>query len=224
MEFSDHSWHCVDEIRSGKRYSLVYSFWIENSATDSTTEATRDGSGTVTEQELNDIRSLLRELKVDAVPHSSRSLMDHVNGVYQILRQWQCDGDICKVALVHFCLGTPTLPYLVPDEQIEKIRTLIGERAMFLLQLYSRLDLPSLRRIVSGDKFTESGGAVALSVRDKRSLVALVWANALDQSRYVPHAEQMDAELKQLFRETSHLLPPRSDKDIRSLLSLAKGH
>ena len=225
MEFSDHSWHCVDEIKAGKRYSLVYSFWVENSATDSSTaEGTRDGAGTVTEQELNDIRSLLREMKVDAMPNTSRSLMDHVNGVYQILEQWQCDGDICKAALFHFSLGTPTLPHAVPDEQIDKIRTLIGERAMFLLRLYSRIDLPSLRRIVSGDKFTDSGGTVALSVRDKRSLVSLVWANVLEQSRYVPHTEGMDAELKQLFKETSHLLPPQSDKDIRSLLSLSTGH
>lgn len=35
MEFSDHSWHCVDEIRSGKRYSLVYSFWVESGETGS---------------------------------------------------------------------------------------------------------------------------------------------------------------------------------------------
>ena len=41
MEFSDHSWHCVDEIKSGKRYSLVYSFWVENGETDSSSaEAT----------------------------------------------------------------------------------------------------------------------------------------------------------------------------------------
>jgi type III secretory pathway lipoprotein EscJ len=93
---------------------------------------------------------------------------------------------------------------------------LIGERAMFLLQVYSRIDLPSLRRIVSGDKITDGGGTVALTVRDKRSLVALVWANALEQNRY---AEGTDAELNQLFKETSHLLSPQSEKDIRSLLS-----
>ena len=224
MEFSDHSWHCVDEIKSGKRYSLVYSFWVENWETDSSTaEATRDGFGTVTEQELNDMRSLLREMRVDAVPHTSRSLMDHVDGVYQILKQWQCDRDICKAGLFHFSLGTPMLQPFA-DEQIDRIRTLIGERAMFLVMLYSRADLPSLRRIVSGDKFTHSGGTVALTLRDTRSLVSLVWANILEQSRYVPLAEGMDAELKQLFKETSHLLPPQSDKNIRSLLSLSTGH
>ena len=224
MEFSDHSWHCVDEIKSGKRYSLVYSFWVENWETDShTEEATRDGSSRVTEQELNEMRSLLREMRVDAIPHASRSLMDHVDGVYQILEQWQCDSDICKAALFHFSLGTPTMQPLA-DEQIDRIRTLIGERAMFLLMLYNRGDLPSLRRIVSGEKFTHSGGTVAVSVRDTRSLVALVWANILNQSRYVPLAEGMDAELKQIFKETSHLLPPQSDKNIRSLLSLSTGH
>jgi hypothetical protein len=149
--------------------------------------------------------------------------MDHVDGVYQILKQWQCDSDICKAAFFHFSLGTPMLQP-VADEQIDRIRTLIGERAMFLVMLYSRADLPSLRRIVSGDKFTHSGGTVALSLRDTRSLVSLVWANILDQSRYVPLAEGMDAELKQLFKETSHLLPPQSDKNIRSLLSLSTGH
>lgn len=30
MEFSDRSWHWVDEVKSGMRFSLVYSFWKES--------------------------------------------------------------------------------------------------------------------------------------------------------------------------------------------------
>ncbi|HZC82277.1 MAG TPA: 2OG-Fe(II) oxygenase, partial [Nitrospiraceae bacterium] len=30
IEFSDHSWHCVDEVRAGTRYSIIYSFWHDD--------------------------------------------------------------------------------------------------------------------------------------------------------------------------------------------------
>lgn len=30
IEFSARSWHCVDEIRGGARYALLYSFWADD--------------------------------------------------------------------------------------------------------------------------------------------------------------------------------------------------
>lgn len=156
-------------LRLRRRARLVYSFWENWETGSSTADATRDGFGTVIEQELNDMRSLLREMRFDAIPHTSRSLMDHVDGVYQIL----CNGNATVTSAKRRCFtlawGRPCCQP-VADEQIDRIRTLIGERAMFLLMLYSRTDLPSLRRIVSGDKFTHSGGTGALSLRDTRSL------------------------------------------------------
>lgn len=31
IEFSARSWHCVNEVRAGTRYALLYSFWAEDS-------------------------------------------------------------------------------------------------------------------------------------------------------------------------------------------------
>lgn len=228
MEFSDHSWHCVDEIRSGKRYSLVYSFWSEDSAADiaeANTHDNRDTPSATTDQDLQKMIALLREIGADAVPHSSRSLLSHLSGTYDILKQWHCDSDVCKAGLFHSVLGTPSFPQaLVADDYVDTIRDLIGERALLLVRMFSRLDLSSLRRIIGGDQFADSGGPVALSLNDRRALVCLVWANVLEQSRYVPNSEEMRAELENLFRDANHLLPPQVNEDIRKLFPISLEH
>jgi hypothetical protein len=225
MEFSDHSWHCVDEIRSGKRYSLVYSFWIEgfesNIAQTETADA-RDKSGAVTDQKLQEMIVQLRELGADAIPHSSRSLLDHLIGTYDVLNQWYCDSDVCKAGLFHGVFGTPSFPHaLVADDYLDTIRNLIGERALVLVRMFSRMDLSSLVGIVAGDKFADSGGPVGVSINDQRALVCLVWAKVLEQRQFVPNSEEMIAELKHLFRDTNHLLSTQASEDICSLLSIS---
>lgn len=225
MEFSDDSWHCVDEIRSGKRYSLVYSFWIEGSESKTAQTETadaKDKSGAVTDQKLQKIIVLLRELGADAIPHSSRSLLDHLIGTYDVLNQWHCDSDVCKAGLFHSVFGTPSFPHaLVADDYLDTIRNLIGERALLLVRMFSRMDLSSLVGIVAGDKFADSGGPVEVRIDDQRALVCLVWANILEQSHFVPNSEEMIAELKHLFRDTNHLLPTQASEDICSLLSIS---
>lgn len=223
MEFSDDSWHCVDEIRSGKRYSLVYSFWIEGHTAQTETADARDKSDAVTDQKLQKIIVLLRELGADAIPHSSRSLLDHLIGTYDILNQWHCDSDVCKAGLFHSVFGTPSFPHaLVADDYLDTIRDLIGERALLLVRMFSRMDLSSLVGIVAGDKFADSGVTpVGVPIDDQRALVCLVWANVLEQSHFVPNSEEMIAELKHLFRDTNHLLSTQAREDICSLLSIS---
>jgi hypothetical protein len=225
MELSERSYHCVDEIRSGTRYSLVYSFWSESAVTAEakTSQPPADGPGGINEQKLRDMRSLLRELGADAVPHTSRSLLDQLNGVYELLREWQCDNDVCKAGLFHGVFGTPSLPgSLITGDYLSNMRELIGERALLLVKLHSRMDLPSVRRIASGENISDSGSTVALSLKDKRALVSLMWANIVEQSRYVPISDEVMIELKQFFRDTSQLLPSKSEADIRSLLSISR--
>jgi len=222
MEFSDDSWHCVDEIRSGKRYSLVYSFWIEGHTAQTETADAKDKSGAVTDQKLRKIIALLRELGADAIPHSSRSLLDHLIGTYDVLNQWHCDSDVCKAGLFHSVFGTPSFPHaLVADDYHDTIRNLIGERALLLVRMFSRMDLSSLVGIVAGDKVADSGGPVRVSINDQRALVCLVWANILEQSHFVPNSEEMIPELKHLFRDTNHLLSTQASEDICSLLSIS---
>jgi hypothetical protein len=224
MEFSDDSWHCVDEIRSGKRYSIVYSFWIEGWSDIAQTETAdaMDKPAAVTDQKLQKIIVLLRELGADAIPHSSRSLLDHLIGTYDVLNRWQCDSDVCKAGLFHSVFGTPSFPHaLVEDDYLDTIRNLIGERALLLVRMFSRMDLSSLAGIVAGDKFADSGGPVRVRENDQRALVCLVWANVLEQSRFVPNSEETIAELKHLFRNTNHLLSTQASEDICSLLSIS---
>jgi 2OG-Fe(II) oxygenase superfamily len=225
MEFSDDSWHCVDEIRSGKRYSLVYSFWNEGfkpETAQTETAGAGDKSSAVTDQKLRKIIVLLRELGADAIPHSSRSLLDHLIGTYEILNQWHCDSDVCKAGLFHSVFGTRSSPQaLVADDYHDTIRNLIGERALLLVRMFSRMDLSSPAGIVAGNKFADSDGPVRVTINDQRALVCLVWANVLEQSHFVSNSEEMIAELKHLFRDTNHLLSTQAREDICSLLSMS---
>jgi hypothetical protein len=225
MEFSDHSWHCVDEIRMGKRYSLVYSFWTEDSASSVDEPAASDAAGTyktyvMFEEEFRELVALLRDLGAGTIPHSNRYLIDHLQGTCRLLQKWQCDGDVCKAGLFHSVFGTPSFPHpLVDAELADSVREAVGERVLHLVKLFSRVDWPLLLALISGESLSDGGGVAALGVNDKRAIVSLVWANVLEQSYYVPNSGETVGRLREFYAQTEHLLPPQAHGDIRGMLA-----
>ncbi|MET0646173.1 MAG: cyclophane-containing peptide 2OG-Fe(II) oxygenase YhhC [Pyrinomonadaceae bacterium] len=221
MEFSDRSWHCVDEIKAGKRYSLVYSFWTEDAASPPPAgDAGTHETHVMSEEEFGELVALLRDIGADTVPHSNRYLIDHLQGTCRLLQKWQCDGDVCKAGLFHSVFGTPSFPRpLIGAERAEALREAIGERALYLVRLFSRIDWPLLLALISGESLSDGGGVAALGFNDKRAIVSLVWANVLEQSRYVPNSVETAARLKGFYEQTAHLLPPQSHDDIRGMLA-----
>lgn|SRR5262245_28056328 len=212
-------------IKAGKRYSIIYSFWTEYSVTGPGESKTSDMRQNVlygmSEQCFRRLTVLLREIGADAVPHSTRYLIDHLQGTCRLLQRWQCDGDVCKAGLFHSVFGTPSFPHsLVGQDCLDTIRAAIGERAVFLVRLFSQMDGPLFLRILSSNSFTDNGEDVALDINDKRAIVSLVWANMLEQSYYVPTSSEAMVRLNEIYEQTAYLLPSRSHDDIQRMLAV----
>jgi hypothetical protein len=232
MEFSDHSWHCVDEIRAGKRYSLVYSFWREHpearagdgvAVESEAGESVAGESQGLSEDEFSELVALLREHGANTVPHSNLYLIDHLQGTYRILKGWGCDRDVCKAGLFHSVLGTPSFPRpLVGDDRVDAIREAIGDRALLLVRLFSRMDWQSLLRILSGESLSDGGEPVSLGTRDRHALASLTWANVLEQSARVPLSNEARVELRELYEQTARALPTRAQEEIRKMLAASE--
>lgn len=221
MEFSDRSWHWVDEIKTGKRYSLIYSFWAEGAAsTPEAREAKINEDSEVAESEFHELVELLRDIGANSVPHSNRYLIDHLIGTYRTLERWRCDDDVCKAGMFHSVFGTRSFPNpLVNEVDAIPIRDAIGERAQMLVRLFSRVDLPSLFGILASNRLLDGGEFVALNANDLRALVSLVWANILEQSDYVPLSGEYITQLEKLYKQTAHLLPLQSKEEIQKMMA-----
>jgi hypothetical protein len=225
MEFSDRSWHCVDEVIAGARYSLIYSFWttesVEASEADETGQTGAEEYCGLPEQVFRQLVSVLRDLGANAVPHSNRYLIDHLTGTAALLSRWRCDVDVCKAGLFHTILGTASFTQsLAGEDSAGLIRNAIGERALLLVRLFRLLDWQSLLKLIDGNNLLEGGGFVTVSARDVAALVSLHWANALEQMAYVEHCDEEIERLKSLYTRMFDLLPAASHGDIRAALSL----
>lgn len=221
MEFSDRSWHCVDEIRAGKRYSIIYSFWRDQAhedAAESVGAAPVESDG-LPEAELRTMLPLLRECGAGETPHGDRRLIDHLQDTYRILRRWGCDRDVCGAGLFHGVLGTPGSPCALSGDHAASVRVVIGDRAFLLARLSGQADRRSLLRALSGDSLSESGEPVLLGRRDAHALAAVFWASVVARAARVPPAGEERAGLWELYEQTGRALPPRSCEDIDGMLA-----
>ena len=224
MEFSERSWHYVDEVKTGKRYSLIYSFWTQDAASHSEDDEVLGDGPPISEDKFQELVEFLREIGANSTPHSSRFLIDHLTGIYRLLESWQCDSDVCKAGLFHSVMGTQSFPVpLVSEDRIDTIRHLIGERAALLVRLFKRIDVTSLINILADGVLLDGGEPAMLGSKDQKALVILFWANAFEQSPYAPYSFQETAQLKELYEKTVDLLPLRSHDDIRRMLTGISG-
>jgi hypothetical protein len=77
-----------------------------------------------------DLTQFLVELGTDAVDHTERKFLAHLVGVYQDLKAWDCDEELCRAGMFHSIYGTQKFQkFALPLERREQVRRLIGERA-----------------------------------------------------------------------------------------------
>jgi len=66
----------------------------------------------------------------DKVPHTEGIYLAHAIGVYNDLKSWGCDEDVCRAGLFHSVYGTEHFQkFTLPLERRGEVRELIGERA-----------------------------------------------------------------------------------------------
>lgn len=97
------------------------------------------------------LTDFLVSLGADKVPHTNEVFLAHLIGVYQDMKAWGGDEDLCRAGLFHSIYGTERFRrFQLPLERRGEVRGLIGTRAERLAYLNSAMDRASFDRAVLG--------------------------------------------------------------------------
>ena len=140
---------------------------------------------------VNTYRNLLRQLGAEEIEHYGRSLLDHLEGTYELLRQWSNPEEICIAGLFHSVYGTERLSAdkLVAMTRAE-LKHVIGQRSERLVFLFCVADrammltentLPPYQ-VVRRD----SRAAVTIDPGTLSALMEIGAANLVEQTPYLP--------------------------------------
>jgi hypothetical protein len=85
------------------------------------------------------IRSInyLISKKTQNIPHNGKSFFQHLVGVYDKLRYWQCNEDICFAGLFHSIYGNEIFKTVIEKDR-NTIKDLIGNKAENLVYLFNQ--------------------------------------------------------------------------------------
>jgi hypothetical protein len=93
------------------------------------------------------LTSFLTGIGVDGVPHTKKSYLAHLVGVYRYLESQGCAEDVCRAGMFHSIYGTELFQgFTLPLERRPDVRALIGERAERLAYLNCAMDRASFDR------------------------------------------------------------------------------
>ena len=73
--------------------------------------------------------------RLESLPHSGRTLKDHLNGTANILRHWLCSDDVVNAGLYHSVYGTSIYKNVATINR-EEVVTLIGAYAESLVYTF----------------------------------------------------------------------------------------
>lgn len=231
---SDRSFHAVNDVTDGVRYSVIFSFWEEGAPF-------REGMsahGDAAEEPDCDMRSrlggyaanavqFLKAQGADRVPHSHATLLDHLVCTAEILERWGADEPACLGGLLHSVYGTDGFTtQLIPLTDRHILRAVIGEEAERLAYLFCFADRRSLYGTLGmegeADVALRPGAESELASIDaptRKRLMAMIWANTLEQMDRMP----VDAGEIEGFRQALARMPgslePAVIRDIEGKLA-----
>jgi hypothetical protein len=100
----------------------------------------------------NDFKRLtdfLVGLNVEQVPHTDKSYLAHLVGVYRLMESRGCTEEVCRAGMFHSIYGTEMFQgFKLALDRRPDVRALIGDRAERLAYLNCALDRASLDRAV----------------------------------------------------------------------------
>lgn len=85
---------------------------------------------------INCINYLISK-KTNNVPHYNKNLFQHLVNIYNKLRSWDCNEDICYAGLFHSIYGNEIFSVKTETDR-QVIEKLIGKKAEYLVYLYNK--------------------------------------------------------------------------------------
>ena len=114
--------------------------------------------------------NFLENINANDKSHSGKTLIDHLVGVYNILKEWDAPQYLQDAGLFHSVYGTTVFKHQSTNDR-DAVKELIGEQAEDLVWKFCNLTLPRYQNITS-----QFDGQV------KDDLILLDKANSLEQS------------------------------------------
>ncbi len=177
---------------------------------------------------LNDAYGqLLHHVGAHRVPHSGRTLLDHLRGTYELLTQWGSNEATCVAGLFHSVYGTKTFAHsLLDHSQRGYVRSLIGAEAEQLVFLFSITDRDSFFENIGAEDVSllnnVDGELVAVLPQTLSALVAIEVANTVEQ---IPHKKRISRKVMDIYtRQYKAAKPVISDKAFRQCVHVFENY
>ena len=195
---SDGSFHAVNDVMAGVRYSIVFSFWRLDVEADLAVVPSPEDPPTPLPIVLRSGESvgaqaiaLLRRLGAHTVSHSERTLLDHLVGTARILAEWGEPPAVVLAGLVHSVYATPGFPLaLVALTERELVRAAVGEQAEELAYHFS----------------TDATGPAVATLQRGLALISL--ANAFEQRGRPEMSRREDEEIATMLDRDRPFIGP----------------
>ena len=89
----------------------------------------------------------LKKIGCDEVGHRNQTLLDHLIGVYNLLKSWDAPEYVQDAGLFHSVYGTTYFkPQMITSR--EMVKELIGDQAEILAYIFCIISAPRLQRIL----------------------------------------------------------------------------
>jgi len=128
-----------------------------------------------------------RQIEADQVSHSDKTYLAHAIGVYNDLRAWGADEDVCNAGLFHSIYGTEIFQsFTLPVTRRDEVRELIGDEAEGLAFWNCFMDRSSFDRHLAGSgpyvlRHRETGEEHELSSEQYEKLCTIHLCDWLEQ-------------------------------------------
>lgn len=143
----------------------------------------------------------LSGLNAAALPHSRRSLLQHLEGTQSLLVSWGQPIETCCAGLLHAVYGTESFKAgqcVVERHEVARVVGTEVEYLVFLFHARSGEEFLNVAKLLAQETgwalleqdqpffSRESQSWTVISSAQFRALAAIQLANALDQARYLP--------------------------------------
>ena len=96
---------------------------------------------------MKPLTDFLLGLGIEEVPHTGKTYLGHLIGVYRLMEAGGCDAEVCRAGMFHSIYGTEMFQgFKLPLERRGEVRDLIGDRAERLAYLNCAMDRASFDR------------------------------------------------------------------------------
>lgn len=143
----------------------------------------------------------LHTIGAHQVPHSGRTLLDHLTGTYELLTQWGSNEATCVAGLFHSVYGTQTFGHsLLDHDQRNHVRSMIGDAAEQLVFLFSTTDRDSFFENIGAADILLLNGVngefIDVPPETLSALVEIEVANTLEQ---IPHKKRISPTVMNIY-------------------------